>query len=207
MKRAILISALGLTAGLMSLAYGAWGPWYPTTPLKQALSFSTQGPQEHSFRVWRSHDYLVEVHFRKPSDPDDLIPILGDYTRQHVGGLDIAWEVLEKNKVVAHGTNLEYGYSPIFGSTHDGVVVGSFTAYRGTKYVLRVSPGNHEPGWNLFDPYVAVNLHPANLEYLLGHSLIGAPITFVSGTALLCCMAVFLVRFVRRPSSVSASGI
>src|SRR6266850_6515939 len=125
MKRATLISALGLTAGLVSLAYGAWVPWYPTTPLRQAISFSEQGPQEHQFRVWRSHDYLVEAHFRKPSNPDELIPILGDYTRQHLGSLDIAWEVLEKNTVVARGTNLEYGYSPIFGGSHDGGVIGS----------------------------------------------------------------------------------
>jgi len=207
MKRATLISALGLTAGLVSLAYGAWGPWYPTTPLKQAISFSQQGPQDHPFRVWRSHDYLVEVHFRKPSNPDELIPILGDYTRQYLGSLDIAWEVFENNTVVAHGTNLEYGYSPIFGGSHYGVVIGSFTANRGTKYVLRVFPKNHEPGWNQFQPYVAVNLHPANLEYLLAYLLIGAPVTFVSGTALLCCMAVLLFRFVRRTSNVSAAGI
>jgi hypothetical protein len=201
------VFALGTTVGLLGLAYGAWGPWYATTPLKAALSFANESPEAMPFHVGRSHDYLVEVHFRKPANADDLIPILGDFTRQHHGALDISWDVSDGRVVVASGSNRDYGYAHIFGGTHDGVTIGSFPARRGASYVLQLTLRNHEPSWDAFEPYVAIALHPANLEYLLGYFFFGMVLSVLFGIAFICCVAVLVYRRVRGSRREVVAGI
>lgn len=206
MKTVTLVSSIGLIAGLLALAYGKWGPWYPRVAAQGPLSFSDESPEPLLFRVHKKAKYLIEVHFEPPLNRDELIPILGDPLNNGGGSLDIEWRVLNDGKTISSGSNITYGYSPFFGRTY-GVTIGSFTGEPDTSYMLSLTPRNREPGWNVYAPFVSVGQHPSDFEYLVIYSLVGLIATLFFAFTSACCSIVLILRRRKEKLRAAHTGI
>ena len=211
MKGLTILSALAAAVGLCFVAYGAWGPYYPTMPLKAPISFRSGAPQEFPFRLQSSFAHIITLGVRRPPDPEQLFPLLGDFDHQRSGTLDITWEVLADGRLVAQGSSRDRSYIPMIApsGTRDVTIdFGSFNPNKGAHYLLRVTPENHEPTWDAFSPYVAIVVERGVLaETLLSYWLLGIAMSFVSGIALLTCSVKLFRRSSRSRRIEVASGI
>ena len=120
--------------------------------------------------------------------------ILGDFVAGGGGAIDVAWRVTAKDEVIAKGFNKQYGYSPVWGVGNSGLVIGTFEAQRGRPYVLHLTSRNGDSSWDRCEPVVEVGLHPAQLEYLMGYSLLGGAMVLVLGSAFLSLVGVKVYR-------------
>jgi hypothetical protein len=164
------------------MLYGLFGPYYKTEPLKSSFSFATGDPQSYGFNVDKTDTYMIEIHLKKVLSDEKMGTILGDFVRGGNGGkIDIDWNLKEGDKLVAKGSNKEYGYSPIFGNDYSGLSIGEVSVQKGKTYSLSLQIKSINPDWDATEPYVEVGLHPARLEYLIGYSLAGFVLLIIFG--------------------------
>lgn len=200
MKIIAVILVSGISVGLLILALGLYGPIYRTEVV--SLPVNLQLPSEHQarFTVDRTEEYMVEVHLDKVFLEEKMDKILGDFVKGGGGEIDLSWEVKANESVIAHGSNKEYGYSPIWNDYSSGLAIGTVTAERGVEYILSVFTHNISYDWNQAEPHVEVGLHPVKLEGYLVLQIFGLLITSVFGVALVVAA---LIHFVGKRNMAS----
>jgi hypothetical protein len=173
---------IGFFISLVLILYGDIGPYYKTELLQSAFSFATGEPQRYDFDVGKSEKFMVEIHLKKVFSDEKMNTILGDFVNEGDSGkIDLEWDLYEGDKLLAKGSNKEYGYSPIFGGSHSGLSIGEVSVRKGTRYTLYLHIKSINPDWDETEPYVEVGLHPARLEYLIGYSLLGFVLLIIFG--------------------------
>lgn len=201
-KMKIIVGVLvsGIIAGLLMLALGLNGPIYRTEVV--ALSVNLQSPSEHQapFTVDRTEEYMVEVHLKSIFSEEKMDKILGDFVEGGGGEIDLLFEVKVDDSVIAHGSNTEYGYSPIWNDHRSGLAIGTVNAERGKVYTLSVFTKNVSTDWNQTEPYVEVGLHPAKLEGYLVLQIFGLLTVAVFGVVLIITV---LLHFISKRNMAS----
>lgn len=116
-------------------------------------------------------------------------------------GTDVYVQARAHGDVVANGSSKQEKYSPIWGGGYSGLAIGRFEASRGTTYTLDLNSRGADPSWDRCEPVVEIALHPADLEYLLGYTLMGSATLLLVGPLFLGLLGVFLYRLAasRRP--------
>lgn len=169
------------------------------------ISFQLPSKAGTNFSVGRNETYEVDVYFQATArDRDSVLAILGGVMNTPVR-LALSWQVTAGKGLVASGSTLGLRLGQIGRADETGGSIGWVRLRRGIKYDLLVTQANFEPGWDSYHPYVAIALHPASLEYLLGYFLLGAPLAIVSAVALLGCSIAMISRR-RSAASVSDRG-
>ena len=197
MSRTIRVFGIATVAGLGMLAYGLWGPYYATEPVWARFVLSTGDMQDFPFEVGRSATYSVEVHLKNALPANEMERILGDFVSGGGGAIDIVWSITANGTIVAEGSNERFGYSPIFGGEYSGLVVGTFTADRGVPYVLHLTSRHGNSSWERCEPVVEVGLHPSQLEYLMGYTILGGAVALILGSVFLSVVGVKVYRLAR----------
>ena len=197
MNRVVVVVGLATLVALGMLAYGVWGPYYATEPVRAPFLLSTSETQEFPFEVERSATYFVEVHLKETLPETEMKRILGDFVSGAGGAIDIAWSVTSNRTLVAQGSSTQFGYSPIWGGGYSGLVVGTFEGEKGSPYLLHVTSRHGDSSWDRCEPVVAVGLHPAQLEYLMGYLLIGGALVLILGLVFFSLVGVKVYRWTR----------
>lgn len=191
---------VGLVAASMVYVYAVNGPYYRTTPVETALSFSSINTKTVKFNVDRSEEYLVELHVKELFERQEMEAIMGGLKAGGGGAIDVSWKVAGRDRLVGEGSNLQYGYSPIFGKDKWGLTIGSFFAERGKDYTLSVTVNKANPEWDKITPRVKVGLHPSKLEGYLAVQLLAVPVFIALAIALVVVLLIWLVRKSRMAS-------
>ncbi|MBN1384681.1 MAG: hypothetical protein JW983_07375 [Elusimicrobia bacterium] len=196
LKQIILFFCIiGIIGSIVLYINGVYGPFYNTTPLKAPFSFADSSPQVFKFKPEKSEDYMIEIHLSNKYSDGKIESILGKYFESGKGApIDVGWNVKRKDKVIASGSNKEYGYSHIFGRDYTGIVIGRFFAKKNKKYELSLLVNSVNPEWDICMPHVEVGLHPAKWEYLSVFPIISKYIFIFSMVVLFIIVLVELIE-------------
>lgn len=111
--------------------------------------------------------------------------ILGDYRKSGGGSIKIFWSIDADKSFLTRGSNTTFGYSPIFGTEHSGLTIGTIKVEKGKNYTLTITTHNNSNDWNLAEPYIEVGLHPNKLENYIVLQIFGFLLISIFGIALL----------------------
>jgi len=191
-KVVIGILMLGTISGLLMLAFGVNGPYYRTEVVN--LPVNLQSPSEHQviFTVDRSDEYMIEIHLNNVFTKEKMDKILGHYVSGKGGNINVSWYIHNNGNVIAEGSNIKYGYSPIWGGGHSGLAIGVFSADKEKEYTLNIKTNNTSANWNQTEPYIEIGLHPSKLENYLVLQLFGMLFAVVFGVIL---VVVVIINF------------
>ncbi len=140
---------IGVLASVALLIYGVTGPHFRSEPLVSSFTFSSSNPQSFTFNVDRTEKYMIEVHLKKVFNEEKMDSIIGDFVAGGKGGtINVVWEIKEGNKIVTKGSNIDFGYAPIFSSGYSGLTIGEFNAISGIEYILSLYVKSVNPEWD-----------------------------------------------------------